>query len=434
MTSTPSWPDEKELYEKLKAIMLMRLVFSTVLLGSTTLLHLRESPSPLAKPLLFLYGLIAAIFLLSLSYAVLLERIRNLKAFAYFQTVMDTFIVTVIVYITGSYSSVFSFLYLVVIFYVHLLPFEKIGFLAAGVSSLQYGLMIDLEYFGILTPLDPSQYTGAARFVWNHVFFKVMITMAACFCVALLGRVMARQGRRHRERARAMEERAKRMEKLAAVGEMAAGLAHEIKNPLASLRGSIQMLNEELPLDKTSEKLMQIVLREADRMSTLVNNFLMFARPPAARPQPIDLAATLEEIIDLFEKDKICVGRIEISKQLVPQIWIEMDAVQLRQVLWNLLLNAAESIRESGRIEVATSPGKNGRVEVRISDTGAGIAPQHRATIFDPFFSTKSNGTGLGLSIVHRILDAHAAWLDYDSEIGVGTTFRLSLDTIPAPT
>ncbi len=432
MTAHP--PPDRELYEKLKAIMMMRLVFSTVLLGSTTVLHLRESPSPLARPLLFLYGLIAAVFLLSLVYAVILERIAKLRLFAYFQAGIDTLIITFIVYITGSFSSVFSFLYLLVIIYVHLLPFERIGFLMAGLASLQYGLLVDLEYFGILAPLDPSPYQGAARFVWNQVFFKVAITMAACFCVATLGRLLAAQSRKHREQAKAMEDRARRMEKLAAVGEMAAGLAHEIKNPLASLKGSIQMMSEELPLDKTSEKLMQIVLREADRMGTLVNNFLMFARPPAARRQAIELGGTLDEILDLFERDRVCAQRITFSRRLAPGTWIDMDPVHLRQVFWNLLVNAAESIAGTGRIDVDMLPLKSGRVEVRIRDTGGGIPPECRASIFDPFFSTKADGTGLGLSIVHRILDTYGVWLDYESQVGAGTTFRLTFQTIPAPT
>lgn len=433
MVSSPPSASE-ELIGKLKAIMLVRLIFSTVLLGSTTILHFRESPSPVAAPLLFLYGVIAGVFMLSLVYAVLVERLANLKPLAYAQAAIDTVIVTVIIYITGSFSSVFSFLYLLVIIYVNLLPYKKISLAMAALCSLQYGLLIDLEYFGLLGPLDPNQYLTATRFVWNQVLFKVVITMAACFSVAVLGGLLAEQTRRHREQARAAEQRAKRMERLASIGEMAAGLAHEIKNPLASLTGSIQMLKEDLPYDPIPEKLMQIVLREADRLGSLVNNFLLFARPPAGRPGPLELAGAVKGVLDLFQNDCNCIGRITLKRRLVSGVWIEMDPVHLHQVLWNLLINAAEAISGEGSIEVDMAVRKSGAVELMIADSGSGIPADVRASIFDPFFTTKADGTGLGLSIVQRILDSYGAWLDYETREGSGTTFHLRFQSIQPPT
>jgi two-component system sensor histidine kinase PilS (NtrC family) len=329
---------------------------------------------------------------------------------------------------------VFAFLYLVVIVYVNLLPYKKISLLMAALCSLQYGLMIDLEYFRILVPLDPTQYQSAAGFVWNQVLFKVVITMGACFSVALLGDMLAGQSRRHREEARAAEQRAKRMERLAAVGEMAAGLAHEIKNPLAALTGSIQLLKEDLPDERGPEMLMQIVLREADRLGDLVNNFLLFAKPPAGKPKPIELGAAVDGILDVFEKDPLCTDRITLDRRLTSGGWVEMDPVHLHQVLWNLLLNAAEAISQSGKITVSMAPRKANEIEIQIRDTGGGIAPDAHASIFDPFFTTKPSGTGLGLSIVQRILDSYGAWVDVTSEDGVGTAFHLRFQTIQRPT
>ena len=134
-----------------------------------------------------------------------------------------------------------------------------------------------------------------------------------------------------------------RVEKMAAVGEMGAGLAHEIKNPLASITGSIQLLLEEMPYDAGRDKLMRIILREADRLSALVGNFLLFARPPSGKSKPISLDQAIPETVRLVEQDKRCRDRIEIRQSGQKGLWVAMDPDHFRQVLWNLLV-------ECGRI------------------------------------------------------------------------------------
>ena len=425
---------ENESLHKLKWIMFFRLLFTTILLGSTIIFQLRESPSFLAQPLVFIYVLTAAIYLLSFIYSLVLRWVKRQLLFAYVQFIIDTVVVTLILFVTGGFSSIFSFLYLVVIIYSSMLLFRRGSMIVAALCSIQYGIMVDLEYYDILSPFVIEGGIASVYFTWSQALFKIVITMVACFAVAFLSGLLSEQERKTKKELLAMEVQVKRVEKMAAIGEMAAGLAHEIKNPLASLTGSIQLLREDLSDNTDHNKLMQIVLREADRLSSLVNDFLLFARPPMGKREPIELKGALMETMELFEKDSSSLGSITINKTLIPNVWIEMDMAHLRQVLWNLLLNAAESINGRGRIDIRMIPFKNRYFGVQISDNGCGIPDNMVQSIFDPFFTTKPNGTGLGLSIVHRIVESHNSMLEVESEKDKGTTFTLRFKQIPSPT
>lgn len=413
--------------------MLFRILFSSLLLGSSIILQLGEKTSPLAPSLIVLYSIIITIFLLSCIYGLLLKRIKREGTFALLQILTDTAIVSLIIFVTGSFLSVFSFLYLVVLIYSSMLLSRRSTLVIAAVCSIQYGIMVDLEYYGILTPFGMKSMHLAATFAWNEVLYKVMITMMACFAVAFLSSLLSEQTRKTKKELQAMEDHVKRVEKMAAIGEMAAGLAHEIKNPLASLSGSIQLLKEDIRYDPDHDRLMQIILREADRLSLLVSNFLLYARPPAGKVEPVELDKVLIETTELFEKDGSTDGRISTTTNIESGIWIEMDPVHLRQILWNLLLNAAEAIDGIGKISVEMYGERNKDAWVKIIDDGCGMSTETLKSIFDPFFTTKTSGTGLGLSIVHRILQAYDSRLDVDSEPSKGTSVTIKLKQIHPP-
>jgi len=424
MDQTPPIP-EGEIRHKLKWLMLFRILFSTLLLGSTIMLQLGDSPPPLRPPLITLYGLIAFIFLLSVLYAVGIYRLKRLLLTAYAQIVIDTFIVTVIVFVTGNYSSIFSFLYLVVIIYASILIPTRGTLAIAAICSIQFGVMIDLEYYGIILPFGSEDLILASAPSWNQVIYKILITMTACFAVAFLSSFLSEQVRRTRRELKIMAEHVQRVDKMAAIGEMAAGLAHEIKNPLASLTGSVQLLREDIRFDPDHDRLMRIVLREADRLSALVTNFLLYARPPAGKVEAMELEKVIAETAELFEKDPNYGGRITTTRSVQSGIWISMDPLHLRQILWNLLTNAAEAIEDEGKVHIELETNNNKQVYVKISDNGCGMSEEDIKYIFNPFFTTKATGTGLGLSIVHRILEAYDALLDVKSELNKGTTFIL---------
>lgn len=424
---------EKDYKTKMKGLMLFRILFSALLLGATIILQLSDSATPMERSLVVLYGLIIAIFLISLIYSLFLKRVKKEITFAFIQTGVDTFFVTLIIFVTGGFLSVFSFLYLVVIIYSSMLLPMRGTMVIAALCSLQFGGLVELEYFGILDPFGTNGNTLASAYDWYQIFFKLMVTMLACFAVAFLSSLLSEQTRRSKEELHAMEGHVRRVEKMASIGEMAAGLAHEIKNPLASLTGSIQLLQEDMRYDPDHARLMQIILREADRLSSLASNFLFYARPPAGKVEPIELDRALLETAELFEKDGSNNGRISTIKNVSSDVWISMDPGHLHQILWNLLLNAAEAIEGEGQIGIEMFPLKNRHACVKITDNGCGISQEALKSIFDPFVTTKPNGTGLGLSIVHRILEAYDAWLNVESELNKGTSVTLNFKQIVPP-
>ena len=425
---------ERDNKTELKWLMFFRILFSVLLLGSAIVLQLGQTSTLIEPPLLVLYGFIITVFLVSLVYSILLKRIKKSISFAFIQVCIDTFFVTLIIFVTGGFLSVFSFLYLVVIVYSSMLLPMRGTMVIAALCSIQFGCLVELEYFGILNPFGADVNLLAVAYGWSHVFFKLIITTIACFAVAFLSSLLAEQTRRSKKQLRSMEHHVKRVEKMAAIGEMAAGLAHEIKNPLASLSGSIQLLKEDIRYDPDHDRLMQIILREADRLSSLASNFLLYARPPAGKLEPVKLDRAVLEAAELFEKDGSNNGRITISQKVTPNIWITMDPGHLHQILWNLLLNAAEAIEDEGNIAIEMFPLKNKNVCVKITDDGCGMSKETLMSIFDPFFTTKPNGTGLGLSIVHRILEAYNAWLNVESELNKGTSVTLNFKQIAPPT
>jgi two-component system, NtrC family, sensor histidine kinase PilS len=225
---------------------------------------------------------------------------------------------------------------------------------------------------------------------------------------------------------RRMQEVAQKSERLAAVGRLAAGVAHEIRNPLAAISGSIELLSTAPSGAQESTELMGIVLREVERLNALITELLEFARPRRTDPQHLDVGATLAEMLRVFENDKrLASARVELS---APEpVWVDADAGQLRQLIWNLLRNAAEASPQGAPIsvEVTAEPETWARITVR--DRGPGISDENRARIFEPFFSTKEGGTGLGLATVHRIVEEHHGLIEVERPQGGGTAFTVRL-------
>ncbi len=426
----PSMQSEGDFDHKLKWLMVFRVLFATLLLTSTIVVQLNEKTYPSTKPFTVLYGLTVFIFLISICYTFIYLKHKIKFLFPYIQIGIDTFCVTLIILITGGFASFFSFLYLVVIIYSSMIIFRKGSMIMAAFCSIQYGILVDLEYYGVISAYFSKESSAIGNYAWDFVFFKVVITMLACFAVAFLSGLLSEQLRRTKKELSAIKDRIERVEKMAYLGEMAAGMTHEIKNPLASLAGSIQILRKEIPYNSEHDKLMRIVLRETDRLTALVNNFLLFAKPPIGKIEKVDLESALTEAIKLFEKNQNTSSKVSIISEFFPNLWVEMDPVHLHQVMLNILLNAAEAIESEGVIKVRTYPLKQRYVCIEVDDNGCGMTQTLIQSIFDPFFTTKPSGTGLGLSIVHRILESYNTWLDVDSEVGKGTRFAWKLNRI----
>ncbi len=212
---------------------------------------------------------------------------------------------------------------------------------------------------------------------------------------------------------RRIEEEIKKVEGLALIGELAAGIAHEIRNPMASISGSIQMLKESLEGDEINKRLTNIILREINRLNNLINDFLLFARPRPFSQRGFDLNQLITESLELFKNSGKWNDQIKVETFINGKIKVVSDPEQIKQVLWNILLNAAEAMPGKGTLkvsaEVVEKSGIHGlgkeMVRIRVKDTGEGFTKKALSNIFTPFFTTKEGGSGLGLAIVKRIVE-----------------------------
>jgi two-component system, NtrC family, sensor histidine kinase PilS len=235
-----------------------------------------------------------------------------------------------------------------------------------------------------------------------------------------------------------MRESLEKSRRLAFIGEMAAGLAHEIRNPLASMSGSIQMLSQDLSHSETHRKLMQIILRGKDQLESFLKDFLLMARPAPGVQEEIDIRDMIMDVIDSlhFVPDWHEPVRMEIKLEDEP-LFIQANRTESRQVLWNVILNAVQAMPEGGALTVEAHKCRNDErdgVEIRIHDTGCGINKNWLPKIFEPFYTTRDTGTGLGLAVVSRILEGYNGNIDIQSEEGKGTscTIWLPCRTFPA--
>jgi two-component system sensor histidine kinase PilS (NtrC family) len=200
-----------------------------------------------------------------------------------------------------------------------------------------------------------------------------------------------------------LEDQLQRADRLAAVGRLASGLAHEIRNPLASISGSVQLLLEDEKVSEEDRHLMNIVVKEADRLSLLLSDFLNFARPSPLQLEEVDVARMLDEMIALLKAS----GQfqdVSIIKDYLGPIAMKVDPQKMHQVLWDLLLNASDAVGSEGRIRLSINAVDG---KIFIEDTGVGIAEEDRDKLFEPFYTTKDTGTGLGLANVYANIEAH---------------------------
>ena len=226
------------------------------------------------------------------------------------------------------------------------------------------------------------------------------------------------------------EQNARLQQRLAAVGEMAAGIAHEIRNPLASMSGSMQMLKQELPLSGDQAHLMDIVLKESERLNRTIKSFLAYARPQRFSTQPLDLRELVQETAMLLRNSPEVDDSHLIEMHLGDhEVKVDADEGQIRQIIWNLATNGLRAMPNGGtlRLSAVLEPGTAGRVAIlQVEDQGVGIAPEDVDLIFQPFRGSFGKGTGLGLAIVHRIVTDYGGQIDVKPRAGGGTVFRVT--------
>ncbi len=226
---------------------------------------------------------------------------------------------------------------------------------------------------------------------------------------------------------RTLEETSRRQDRLAAIGRMAASIAHEIRNPLAAMRGSIQMLRSELDNDSSQVELMEIILRESDRLNRIITDFLSYARPRSLAPAHVDVGDLMHQTFALLRHSPEIAPNQTISEELPPEpIFAHADEGQLKQVFWNLARNALQAMPQGGTLRATLKQNSDNRLRIAFSDTGRGMSHDQVEHLFEPFSST-TGGTGLGLSIVYQIIRDHGGTINVRSREGQGTTITLEL-------
>lgn len=221
-------------------------------------------------------------------------------------------------------------------------------------------------------------------------------------------------------------EQLRRADRLAALGELSAGIAHEIRNPLGSIKGSIDIIEGEFTPQNPKREFIEIIKEETARLNNIVSGFLKFARPPSPAIKLTSINRLIESILTLLQNEAEQSG-IEIRRQLDPDLpEIEIDPDQIRQVLLNVTLNALQAMPQGGQLEIETVS-SNEILTIAIRDSGDGIPEEKLEQAFDPFYSTKPNGSGLGLSISHQLIENHGGSIHLSNRVSGGLTVRIEL-------
>lgn len=223
-----------------------------------------------------------------------------------------------------------------------------------------------------------------------------------------------------------MRERAARDERLVAAGQLSASLAHEVRNPLAGLSGSLQLLREDRP-----SRLLDLALRETERLNRLVEDYLAASRRTELARQRVDVHALAADVVEAFGRDPRFTGSVVATVEGQPT-HATADPDRLRQALWNLVLNGAQAMPRGGEVKVSVTPEEEGWLTVRVEDEGVGIPEADRERIFDPFHSARTGGTGLGLAVVEQVVRAHGGTIRVESRPGGGTSFVMWLPLEPS--
>ncbi len=225
-----------------------------------------------------------------------------------------------------------------------------------------------------------------------------------------------------------MQEEILRSEKLASIGKVATGFAHEIRNPLSSILGSIELVKKTTKFDDENSMLMDIIVKELLRVNELIERFLMFAKPAPPKFVPVNIGHLISEVVELIRFDKDYRNDIQIKIQDELGEPISADYSMMKQVFWNLIKNSIQAIKGSGEIVISLKKySEDGYAEIEVSDNGCGIPKTEIDRIFEPFYSTKEKNIGIGLSIIHTIIREHKGRINLESVVNEGTKFRIIL-------
>lgn len=398
----------------------LRLLVLTLVLIVTTTIYLGDYETHSYSSKIALLTVAAAYGLTGL-YAAALRIGRALEGVAVVQMIVDHVVWSAIVYISGGVASGATSLYGLTCLTAAVLLGMRGALLALLTGASSYVLLsCAFIYRYIDPPPDQPFDTYATR--WTDAAFPLVLNLLAMTAVTLLASYLAERLRDADMRLMAANARAEQAERLAALGRLAAGLAHEIRNPLGAISSSIELLRTGPSLAVEDRELCGIIEREASRMNDLIGDMLDLARPRSPTKETMDLAALGREVVRLAATSGRG-GDVIVRCDGPSDVLIVADMSQMRQVVWNLVRNAIQASSAGSEVLLKWSVNASKGAMFEVTDHGAGIDPETRERLFDAFFTTRSKGVGIGLAVVKRILDDHGFTVTVESGEGRGTTF-----------
>jgi two-component system sensor histidine kinase PilS (NtrC family) len=401
-----------------KKIVLQLIIFSLlivkVLVGTSTFL-----------PLSHFYLIVIFIYVLSCVYFMFYHWGRNYSFQVYFQIIMDLFWITALVYISGGLHGTFHFLYILEIVAASVLLSGRAAYLTAALSSIFFGALVDLMYFGVIPYYGGLHRSEAAAGVFiNNIF----VSWSVFFLIAFLVNSLTRRLRMTRSELEAARKELKVNKNLALAGDVAAHLAHEIRNPLAAISGSVQVLNRDLDLTGEQKELMRIVIKESERVSKSFEHFLTLASSGKMNFTLFRFSRLMKETLTLLKASGGLPDNIEIrGNYKSSDISYYGNSNQFKQIFWNILNNSVKAMPEGGLLSVNFDIIDKHSVLLRFTDTGFGMKEEDRERIFEPFFSGFEKGQGVGLSVVRRMVGDYNGHIDVVSAPEKGTEISIIL-------
>ena len=359
----------------------------------------------------------------------MLRKGLHVESIAHFHLIVDQITWTILIYISGGINSAATPFYGLTCVAGAILTGLRGASIGATAAVVSYGTMT----FGfwrhwLLGPSDQPRILY--QFSSEDLGYRFGLNALGIIVVTLLAGYLAERLRLTGGKLAIAEQRAATAERMAALGRLATGLAHEIRNPLGSISGCIQLLQSASGLNAEDRKLCAIIQGEAARLNDLVTDMVDLARPRKPNIVPVDLVATVHEVVELASASGRAVSDVKIQLEVESdRLPIMADAAQLRQLVWNLIRNAVQASAAGDEVTVRLLK-EHDRVQLSVIDRGVGIDLAARDNLFDAFFTTRTHGTGVGLAVVKRIADEHGFVVSVASSQGQGATFKVDLGPI----
>jgi len=403
----------------------IRLVFITAIIVSAVSVQFSAS---ILLPLSKLFSLMILAYVCSAIFFGLYLWGKNLVFQVYLQIFIDILLITALVYLSGGLENSFYFLYIFEIIAASIILSNRAAYITASLSAVFFGVLLDAMFYNLIPSLSSAPvYFVTHATVLNNLFFA----WGVFFVVAFLMNHLMGKLRMAKSQLLLAQRELETNRRLAVAGEVSALLSHEIRNPLAAISGSVQVLRTELDLSSEQEKLMNIVVSESERVSKTLNQYLSLTLNRKKDYAEIDLSKVCKETLFLMKKsgeineDCNVTGNFRFSSCLY---FGNKD--QFKQVFWNLINNAVKSMQGVGMLTIDFSQQTNNRTELRFRDTGKGMTDEVQQKIFEPFYSAFHSGIGVGMSVIKRIVDEYKGKIEIHSDVNIGTEIVITLPIV----